>query len=531
MADGSLITTTQQQGLRPLGIHGQPVAEAHGQIIRYLARALTPAHAALFAEPNFSVRPGTVEWYATIDGTAVRADALPAEARLAFDAELARLVGDVTRQAEQLKNSKEASDQLLGQLVELALRIPSNDHVYAVGTQPVLVAWGHLVDSPAADETVLERRIAAPPAPPAMPAPPPPPPPEPRRVWPWALAALALVLLLFALFLPYLARPLVAMLVRPDSGMCAIPEGQTRLYTALQNELESEAALRRDLVQIEAQVAERASQCVAQPGQPRRPPQTAAAPQTPQQQRDPPRTPIAPRVPDLPPGGVTLPDGSVRLPDGTVRLPDGTIRLPDGTVRRPDATVRPPDVRAPDQRTPDQRTPDQRTQDPRAQDQRRPGQDAQTTPPRLQDRNQQQARTPPTRPSTDDLRQRQQRDNAGQGEANVTLAWNTQDDLDLVVQCPNGEQISFRSPQACGGTLEVDMNAGSNVSPTPIESVNFPSAAGAPAGRYRIVVQNQSNERVPYRVRVNVQGQSRDFEGEVGPRENAHVVGEFSLPN
>jgi hypothetical protein len=531
MADGSLITTTQQAGLRPLGIHGQPVAEAHGQIIRYLARALSPQHAALFAEPNFSARPGTVEWYATVDGAAVRADSLAPEARPAFDAELARLVGDVTRQCAVLKNAKETSDQLLGQLLELALRIPGNDHIYAVGAQPVLVGWGHLVDSPAADEAVLQRRIQGPPVPPPMPAPPPPPPPEPRRVWPWALAALALVMLLFTLFLPYLARPLVAMLLRPDAGFCAIPEGQTRLYMALQNEYESEAALRRDLVQIEAQIAERAAQCVAQPsqpGQPRRPPQTALAPPTPQTpMRDPPRTtPIAPRIPDLPPGGVTLPDGGVRLPDGSVRLPDGTVRLPDGTTRLPDGTVRRPDQAA---RPPDVRPPDPRTPDPRAQDpQRRPGQDPQTNPPRLQDRDPRQAAT---RPSTDDLRQRQQRDNAGQGEANVTLAWNTQDDLDLVVQCPNGEQINYRSPQACGGTLEIDMNAGSNVSPTPLESVNFPSVAGAPPGRYRIVVQNQSNDRVPYRVRVNIRGQPRDFEGEVGPRENAHVVGEFSLPN
>src|SRR5215470_1914505 len=108
---GPLITTTEQAGLRPLGLHGQPVAEAYGQIARYLARAFSPKHAALFAEPNFQVRPGMVEWYA----------------------ELKRLVDAITRKATELVASKEPSEQLLGQLLQLALKVPSNDYVYAVG--------------------------------------------------------------------------------------------------------------------------------------------------------------------------------------------------------------------------------------------------------------------------------------------------------------------------------------------------------------------------------------------------------------
>ncbi len=288
MADRSLIATTRQDGLRSLGIHGQPVAEAYGQIVRYLTRALTPAHAALFAEPNFAVRPGVVEWYAAVEGEAVQHAAISPAARAAFDAELSRLVDDVARQAAQLEQSKDSGDQLLGQLLALALKVPSDAHVYAVGTQPVLIAWGHLLDTPAADPAVLQKLVKAPPLPP-----PPPPvviPPPPRRIWPWFLLLLLLVLLA-SLSLPWLAAPLIAELARPGDGFCAIPEEQRILVRSLDSEMGEEGQLRRELIFVEAQVAEKAAACrapappVAQAPPPVPAPTPAPPPQPPAQPR------------------------------------------------------------------------------------------------------------------------------------------------------------------------------------------------------------------------------------------------------
>lgn len=289
MADRSLIATTRQDGLRSLGIHGQPVAEAYAQITRYLARVLSPAHAALFAEPNFAVRPGEVEWYAAVDGTAVARPALPPEQQPAFDATLAKLVDEIGRQAASLAQSKDSGDQLLGQLLELALKVPSDAHVYAVGSQPVLVAWGHLLDTPAADHAVLQKMVKAPPRPP-----PPPPfvaPPPPRRIWPSFLLLLLLVLLA-SLALPWLAAPLIAQLARPDDGFCAIPAEQRELVRRMDSEMGEEGRLRRELTFVEAQIAEKAALCRA-PAPPvvQAPPQPAPTPTPPAPTPAPPPTP------------------------------------------------------------------------------------------------------------------------------------------------------------------------------------------------------------------------------------------------
>lgn len=487
---GPRIATTTREGLRPLGIHGQPVVEAYGQIVRYLREALSPAHAQLFAEPNLEVRPGEVEWYADIDGPAVAREALAPEARAALDAELKRLVDAIGARAAALRQSKEGGEQLLGQMLELALRIPGDTFVYAIKTQPVLAAWGHVIDSPQADQAVLQKLVTAPPLPPPAPVFVPP----PRRVmWPWWL--LLLVLMIAAGFLmPFLAAPLLAQLARPDSGFCAIPPEQRLMIAAMDTEQSEEAALRRELTFVEAQIAEKAAQC-------RAPAQSA---------RRAPDTPF-PRLAEPPRGGTTPAPGGSDPGGGDPSAPDAPGA--DATQDRQEARV--PD--RPDVRTPDQQR-DQRAERP----------DARTNPPTPEQRRADRGQTNPPRP--EDLRPRLEREHAREGEASVSLAWNTQDDLDIVVACPGNAQVGYRNPQACGAQLDVDMNRGDPRSDTPVENITWPSVDAAPRGRYRVQIDNQSNDAVPYRVRVTVRGESREFTGTVPPHARGHRVTEFDLP-
>jgi hypothetical protein len=91
----------------------------------------------------------------------------------------------------------------------------------------------------------------------------------------------------------------------------------------------------------------------------------------------------------------------------------------------------------------------------------------------------------------------------------VSLMWNCSDDLDVHVICPSGEEIMFNHKNsACGGELDVDMNASEPLSRLPIENIVW--AEDAPAGEYTVIVNNyrhrSSAREVPFVVEVAVQG-------------------------
>jgi hypothetical protein len=349
-----------------------------------------------------------------------------------------------------------------------------------------------------------------------------------RTMWPWWLGLL-LLLVLLGFLLPWFAAPLLAALARPDSGFCAIPPDQRQMIATIDSEQGEEAALRRELTFVESIIAERAAQCHA-------PTQTARNDRLPPPLRPreipPDRPPIdVPVVPgiggthDTPgidvPGtpGIDVPRPDVATPDHP-DTPDRTDMArtdPPRPDQRPDATR--PDQPRTNPPRPDQR--DQARTDPPRPDQRTPT----TNPPRPDQR--QQASVP--RP--EDITPRLQREHVQEQEVNVALAWNTQDDLDIVVACPNNQQISYRSPQSCSGQLDVDMNRSDPRSDTPVENISIPHADAAPRGRYRVQIDNQSSEAVPYRVRVTVRGESHEYTGTVPPHAHGHRVTEFDLPS
>src|SRR5205823_6891287 len=61
--DTVLVAQTRNAELHALGTGGQLAVLAWDQVTQYLRRTLSPAHALLFAEPNFDPERGTVDWY------------------------------------------------------------------------------------------------------------------------------------------------------------------------------------------------------------------------------------------------------------------------------------------------------------------------------------------------------------------------------------------------------------------------------------------------------------------------------------
>ena len=108
----------------------------------------------------------------------------------------------------------------------------------------------------------------------------------------------------------------------------------------------------------------------------------------------------------------------------------------------------------------------------------------------------------------------------GTGDVQITLIWNSTNDLDLWVTDPQETLIFYRNPtSASGGRLDVDANAGCrNLTSQPVENIYWPSG-GAPRGSYVVAVNyfQQCNDvaATPFTVRVLVDGRVQTFSGSV----------------
>jgi len=75
------------------------------------------------------------------------------------------------------------------------------------------------------------------------------------------------------------------------------------------------------------------------------------------------------------------------------------------------------------------------------------------------------------------------------GDVQVTLRWNTPDDVDLYVQDPAGDQVFYGNPSVpSGGQLDVDANLGcAEQMASPVENIFWPTGGGVP-GDYVVTV-------------------------------------------
>ncbi|MEM1250833.1 MAG: hypothetical protein AAGI69_00275 [Cyanobacteria bacterium P01_H01_bin.21] len=126
------------------------------------------------------------------------------------------------------------------------------------------------------------------------------------------------------------------------------------------------------------------------------------------------------------------------------------------------------------------------------------------------------------------------------GDVQVTLRWNTNDDLDLIVVDPDGNIVDFGSPTSpSGGQLDVDANGFCQTqSFAPVENIFWPTGS-APDGEYLAYVAlaipcsleelasaNASaanvayeNLAVPYTLTILIEGATTTYDGVSKPEE------------
>lgn len=242
------IASSLRGQMRALASQGIFATDCYGQLRAVLLQKLGPEHAALLAEPQHDPEGRHVDWYAAGEGTARPASELPeADARM-LRAKAARLAQDIKSLSDTLTVDAQSRQALSGHLLQLALRHPAAEDLWAVDGRPVLINWGFAPGAAGAQPQDLSRPGAVLP---------PPPPPVPASVSTARGGCLAWLLpLLLLLLLLWLLATALGILPSP------LPSGCFRVDGAdLEAQKSRAARLDDELARLLQQLRERAALC------------------------------------------------------------------------------------------------------------------------------------------------------------------------------------------------------------------------------------------------------------------------------
>ena len=233
MAGATLVRTTLT-GVRPLGVRGEPLHHAEAQIRAVVRRRLGDRHFHLLAEPEPHDLGGRIDWYSACSGAVRSLADLPQDARAAARHDIDALLADIDRLGQSLETAPSEDARLAGRALRLAAKRPSDDYLFLVGEQPVIVCWGY--DTEAAGAVLPPAFLAGPQTVAARPPPTPMPPAiSPHLViapagtvaltrerFPWLLWLLAgLLAILILMLASYLLRQFMP--VPPDMRVTELP--------------------------------------------------------------------------------------------------------------------------------------------------------------------------------------------------------------------------------------------------------------------------------------------------------------------
>ena len=139
----STLVRTTLTGVRPLGVRGEPLHHAQEQIRGAIRRRLGPRHAALLAEPMPHDLGRAIDWYSDAEGDAAPLNTLPLERQQSVLDEVERLRSDIEVLAQRFEAGDTQDARLLGKALLFVVRRPSNDYLFLVGDQPVIICWGY----------------------------------------------------------------------------------------------------------------------------------------------------------------------------------------------------------------------------------------------------------------------------------------------------------------------------------------------------------------------------------------------------
>ncbi len=293
---GAILVTSTRPGVRPLGVRGEPLHNAQAQLRAVVRRRLGDRHFHLLAEPEPHALGGRIDWYCAVPGTVRPLADLPEAERDAARTDIDALLADIDRTGQSLEAGPTEDGRLAGKSLRLAARRPTDEYLFLVGDQPVVVCWGYDTQAAGAvlPSSFIPTQVSPAAARPAVPepwAPPPaalPPPLSPSQVpaavvaaaaFPWLfwlLAALFAILILMAA--SWVLRQIMP--VEPDLRVTVLPapppppppeyDPLPDLRRELEAARDEEGKLRPTLASLRDELARRLAQC--KPVEPDKPP-------------------------------------------------------------------------------------------------------------------------------------------------------------------------------------------------------------------------------------------------------------------
>jgi hypothetical protein len=173
MGDGPTLILTTRLGVRPLGVRGDPLHAVAGQLLAVIRRRLGDGPANLLAEPQLRESGDGIDWYAHQSGGVRRFNDLTDAERAQTLAEIDGHLAAINGLGDQLAASQTSDEaRLIGRSLHLSTRRPSDDYIFLVDGQPVIVAWGYEPDALASLEGFTPSAVPAivPPAAASVPA-------------------------------------------------------------------------------------------------------------------------------------------------------------------------------------------------------------------------------------------------------------------------------------------------------------------------------------------------------------------------
>ncbi|SEP36543.1 hypothetical protein SAMN02990966_05404 [Rhodospirillales bacterium URHD0017] len=215
MAAGPLLVSEPLQRYRALGLAGDPVWRAAGQLRAAIATRLSRKHADLLAIPEVDPTGRRIDWYAPFEGQTRKLSELDDSERQAILSEVHRLHGEITGLADSMDEpQRSTAERNFARLLRHALTAPGEDTLYVVDGKPVMTFWGFSADANlpgvflASPPVAARAAVRAQPMPEAVMA------SAPavvvaagtRSAW-WQWLLLAVLLLLLLALLAWLVRP------------------------------------------------------------------------------------------------------------------------------------------------------------------------------------------------------------------------------------------------------------------------------------------------------------------------------------